>query len=1101
MQLMTKRFRTLLLGCGWMLTALMPALRAEDGNREILPLDREWQGISTYAVSIAPFPENPKWQEIELPRFKGGESLLLRREIAVPAHWEGRKIFLRGEFCNYRTTVFVDGNSAGEHTGGFGVFEMDLSGVLQPGKTHELRVTITGPQLSAENKFPDALSYGQSWSWGASHLELAALPAEAIRSFQLQPDAEKNRLKVTGTMDGRASGTLKILDAEGNVKKTAAFSPEEDGSFSVEVDCTGLRHWSPDDPYLYTVQLALTGKDGQSGDTVTEKMGLRTFRIVGDKFYLNGKRLNLQGDGWHSRHNWSDKQIVELFTALKAAGVNIYRGHGPHPRNLYRIADRMGMLLVGEGPIHQFYRDDYRHPDYRKNAEKSYREWVEMIRNHPSLVIYSVDNEVINGEGGYQDDKRIAADQERKTVLFAMADVIRNADPTRPLMFEGDGAMDGVADIVNMHYPHELPFWPVIPRDTLWVRDDPESCNWKYAAPDGKKPLYIGEFGKYFDFSPRSLAIVAGDSAYYSFDAYYKACGELVKQAIIGLRRCGVAGISPWNTSTYGIIWRNGEFQGGNGLYDGIREAFKPETVFPVQLPSRAYRTQMVEAKFELFNNSGHNREYQLKINAETFALPVGAGESVPVAVTIPAGTETVELLLTANGREIEKKHFRIAQSDPVPPPKQLIYLIDDPAGRTSGALDGIKFPFRRITSPAALPDRALCLIGEGALKQNEAELTAAAERGCRIIILAQRELPQECFGLHLEKAETSFVFPRDLAGFAQDAFWNYRPDGLAATHLIRKPDDARFRVRMDSASNLFGLKFAVVLEREFASGGAVIFCQLPLLENLPHDPAAAKLLAALASEQRPKIATAELRFADPRLEKMARDSHLPTQTSAAAGQWNDAVRLIVADGKSFASGDETQWRKFFDRGGRLLMFEPTPEALARLAAFSGCALTLEPQTAYHLELLDRKSFPGVSNEEFAWVVYDEWGSEYRGSGDRKWPIVKSILRYPEEAQVRELLRTKPLMPRRGEYGDSIRTAVELQDFSFDTDNECAGALLPVGAGSATVLTLNFAELYNTEPDLVQKGANDRWETTNFSLDSMMRRILGGALRGLREMN
>ena len=1012
--------------------------------------------------------------------------------MPVPAHWEGRKLLLKGEFCNYRTTVFVDGERVGEHTGGFGVFELDLSHALQPGRTHELRIAVTGPKLSAENKFPDALSYGQSWVWGASHLELLALPAEAIRSFQLRPDAERNKLTVTGTMDGRSSGTLRIRDQEGKELKSAPFAPKPDGSFSVEVDCTGLRRWSPDDPYLYTAELSL-----ENGDTVAETVGIRSFRIEGDKFYLNGRRLNLQGDGWHARHDWSDDRIVELFTALKKAGVNIYRGHGPHPRNWYRIADRMGMLMVGEGPIHQFYRDDYRHPDYRGNAARSYREWVEMIRNHPSLVIYSVDNEVINGEGGFQDDKRIAADRVKKEILFEMAVVIREADPTRPLMFEGDGAMDGVADIVNMHYPHELPFWPVIPRDTLWVRDDPRACLWKYAAPDGKKPLYIGEFGKNFDYSPRSVAIVAGDSAYFSFDAYYRACGELARQAIIGLRRCGVGGISPWNTSTYGIIWRNGRLCGENGLYRGIQDAFRPETVFPVRLPSRAYRNQPVEAEFVVFNNSGHDRDYRLILNGEEIALAIAAGESQTLVRKLPAGTDKVELRLTADGAEIDRRSFEIRQSGPIAPPSSPLYVLDGNAGRTVAALRALSFPFRRVSRIGAVPDRAVCLIGEEALKLDESELSAAAERGVRVIVMAQKSLPEKCFGIHLEEAETSFVFPRDLAGFAQDAFWNYRPDGLAATHLIRKPDDARFRVRMDSASKFFGLKFAVVLEREFPSGGAVIFCQLPMLEHLPHDPAAAQLLAFLASERRPAADPAERRFADPRLEKLAADSRLPAVPATAAEPGDEPVSRIVADGKAFASGDDVFWRKFFECGGRLLLLEPTPEALRRLSELSGCALTLEEQIAYHLELVDRESFPGLSNEEFAWVIYDEWGSEYRGSRDKKWPIVNRILRYPADAPVRELLRTKPLLPRRGEYGDSVRAALEKEDFDFDSGNETAGAVVPVGTGKAVVLTLNFAELYGTEPDLLGKGENDRWETVNFSLDSLIRRILGGAFRGL----
>lgn len=1065
-----------------------------DGIRECVPLDRDWQGITNYAVTIDPFPENPNWKSFQLPYFKGGESLLLRRELTIPERWKGRRLLLRGEFCNYRTTVFVDGRNAASHEGGFGAFELDLTALLQPGRAHDLRIAIAGPQLSKEGKFPDALSYGQSWVWGASHFELLALPPTAIRSFILQPDGEKEVLTVTGRAEGGDAGEIRILDADGKVLKTRCFALNADGNFTAKVDCAGLHRWSPDAPVLYSVELRLfSGKT--VCDAVTETMGLRSFTIRGNQFYLNGKRLNLQGDGWHARHDWSDEQIVELFTALKQAGVNIYRGHGPHPRNWYRIADRMGMLMVGEGPIHQFYRDDYRHPDYRKNAARTYREWVELIRNHPSLVIYSVDNEIINGEGGYQDDKRIAADREKKEILLEMAGVIRSADPTRPLMFEGDGAMGGAADIVNMHYPHELPFWPVIPRDTMWVRNAPGACEWKYTAPDGKKPLYIGEFGKNFDFSPRSLAIVAGDSAYFSTDAYYAAAGELMKQAIIGLRRSGVAGISPWNTSVYGMIRRNGKLAGVNGLYRGIREAFQPETVFPAALPRRAYRNQPVPAEFVVFNNSGHDRKYRLAVNGDTAPIELAAGESKTVRRILPPGTQQVNLELTDNGKTVARKEFRIEQSDPVPVPAETLYVIDGPSrqGQTLTALKEAGWRVNAVPRLSEVPDRAVCLIGEGALTQSEAELTAAAKRGIRVIVLAQTKFPGPCFGLRLEPMETSFLFPRDLKGFAPDAFFSWSADGLAATHLIRKPDDARFGIGLDSSGNQFGLKFAALLQREFNGGGIVTFCQLPVAAQLKNDPSAARLLAKLATEHpAPAPSTARL-LKDPRLERLASDSRIAAPPVSGI---DETVCRVIADGKAFAAEKPEKWKAFFARGGRLLLLDPTPEALQRLAELSGCSLSLKPQTAFQAELLDRSAFPGVSNEEFVWVVYDEWGSEYRGS-DRKWPIVTQVLSVPQNAPVKELLRSKPLPPRRGEYGDSIRAVLEQQDFSYSDNNSPVGVTLPVGPGKAEILTLQLAEQYGKEPDLARTGKLNRWEDVAFSLDSQIRRILASAVRGL----
>lgn len=209
--------------------------------------------------------------------------------------------------------------------------------------------------------------------------------------------------------------TAELFDAEG----ICVLSLLRDGDGRIESELEGIKLWSPDDPYLYT--LSVTLYDGDSAvDVYVQKVGFREFSCDRHRFLLNGKHIFLKGVCKHemigdSGHTVTPEQIEEDMRMIKDTGSNFVRlVHYPHRRETVEIADRLG-LMVSEEP--GLWWSDTSDEEVARGSLEVLERTILRDRSHPSIVFWLAFNEC----------------KFTEKFLADSASVCRRLDPTRPV--------------------------------------------------------------------------------------------------------------------------------------------------------------------------------------------------------------------------------------------------------------------------------------------------------------------------------------------------------------------------------------------------------------------------------------------------------------------------------------------------------------------------------------------------------------------------------------------------------------------------------------------------------------------------------------------
>jgi beta-galactosidase/beta-glucuronidase len=276
----------------------------------------------------------------------------------VPDSW-GERTLIRFGAVDWRATVHLDGELLGTHEGGYTHFALD-AGELEPGSEHELALEVFDPdddafgQAKGKQRGAHDIWYTRTYGpWRPIWIE--GVPRDYLRDVVLDADAD-------GTV--RANGEV-----------VARFERP--------------RLWSPDDPFLYDVEL----RHGE--DVVHSYVGFRTIEARGRDLYLNGERLRIagvldQGFWPGSVYSATDEQLRADVEAAKALGFNLARKHVKveDPR-WYAWCDRLGLLVAQDMPSsHDLSTEIAR--------ERFLREWLEIVaqlRAHPCVVMWIPINE------------------------------------------------------------------------------------------------------------------------------------------------------------------------------------------------------------------------------------------------------------------------------------------------------------------------------------------------------------------------------------------------------------------------------------------------------------------------------------------------------------------------------------------------------------------------------------------------------------------------------------------------------------------------------------------------------------------------------------
>lgn len=415
-------------------------------------------------------------------------SVWYRREIDVSDSAKGRRVILKIGACDYKTTVWVNGEEVGTHLGGYSSFSFDITDKLTNGKG---TIVINaeddcrkGTQPSGKQS-PRAKSFGCLYTrttgiWQTVSIEL--VPEKHIDKFRIVTDIHSKRAIITG----KTTGCGKIsANAFYNGEIAASDTSESSGSFALVLNISELHLWELGKGELYDLELSF------GEDTVKSYFGMREVKIEDGKFLINGKpvfqRLVLdQGfypDGIYTAP--SDDAIVNDIKISMAAGFNGARLHEKvfEPRFLYHC-DRLGYMVWGEQGNWGY------NPSRPENLHNYAEEWTEVVErdaNHPSIVCWCPFNET-----NPKDTDRWGHD----ITVKAIYKLTKTLDPTRPCIDVSGFCHTGDTDIFDVHdYTHDTEIMKkrYLPYVTPWTDDEILLFGGKQKYSGA--PVHVSEYG------------------------------------------------------------------------------------------------------------------------------------------------------------------------------------------------------------------------------------------------------------------------------------------------------------------------------------------------------------------------------------------------------------------------------------------------------------------------------------------------------------------------------------------------------------------------------------------------------------------------------
>ena len=363
------------------------------------------------------------------------ESLELRDKL-VKLHFEG--VYQKAE-------VYVNGQKAGQHHYGYTPFTVDVTKFLNNDKReNEVVVKVDNSEQ------PNCRWYSGSGIY--RHVWLETMPALHIAEngvFVTTPEvsADKAKVQVEVTVQNESQVDRNATVVVGSAQLMVAVKAGESKTVTTTVFVKNPRLWSPGSPTLYEAKVELK-EAGNVIDNATAKYGIRTFSFDAENgFVLNGQKVLINGacvhhdDGVLGAMAFDDAEIRKV-RQMKEAGFNLIRtSHNPTTRVFLDACDSIGMLVIDEA--FDGWRTQKNPYDYSTVIDSCYREDIHAMvlrdRNHPSVISWSIGNEVI----------------ERKDIRVVytarlMKQAIRELDTTRPVT-EALCAWDSDWEIYDPH--------------------------------------------------------------------------------------------------------------------------------------------------------------------------------------------------------------------------------------------------------------------------------------------------------------------------------------------------------------------------------------------------------------------------------------------------------------------------------------------------------------------------------------------------------------------------------------------------------------------------------------------------------------------------
>ena len=475
----------------WLVWAVLASCSAPDRQPERrMRFTEEWAfRLGDDTLAAQPDYDDSAWRRLDLPHDwavegdfsenhpagAGGGALpggigWYRKEFSLPSAEEGHCYYIDFDGVYMNATVYINGHRLGTRPYGYSSFSYNLTPYLVWGGPNVVAVRVDNAEQPNSRWYSGSGIYRQVWLRRLKPLHLA-LWGTSIQTSEVKPDEAHLDIAIQAEWGGEGeppscqtlSLRSELLDAEGHVVAQRSDAIGLEYPCRQQLTVANPHLWSVDTPYLYRLRSTLSDlRTGEILDVQENTCGIRTFCFDATQgFSLNGKRMKINGVCLHhdlgclgaAAHERAIERQLEI---LKEMGCNAIRcSHNPPAPELLDLCDRMGFIVMDEAfDVWRRRKTTYDYARYFDQwHERDLQDMVLRDRNHPSILIWSIGNEVLEQWTDVRADT-LSLDETNRILNFVkgesqlahkgefsvnallthkLAALVRQIDPARPI--------------------------------------------------------------------------------------------------------------------------------------------------------------------------------------------------------------------------------------------------------------------------------------------------------------------------------------------------------------------------------------------------------------------------------------------------------------------------------------------------------------------------------------------------------------------------------------------------------------------------------------------------------------------------------------------
>ncbi len=358
-----------------------------------------------------------------------------KRSFEVPDAWKDRQTFIKFDGVDAGFFIWVNGKKVGYSQNSRNTAEFDITSCLKPGK-NDLAVEVyrytAGSYMEDQDMWRLSGIFRSVTLWSAPKLHIQDTFVSGDLDSQYVNGELHVRAKIRNYGAPSLPKTLKVdlYDSLGKVvaageQPVEAVPSGEEGKIELKIPVLNPKKWTAETPNLYTVVLNL------DGELISHRVGFRKIEIQGRLFLVNGQPIKLKGVNRHEMnpntgHTVSEADMIQDLKLIKQSNSNHVRtSHYTNDPRWYELCDEYGIYLVAEANAesHGYYNVLDREPRFERMVVDRNIANVEQVKNHPSVIIWSLGNECGGGSN-----------------FRAALKAVEALDPSRPTHYEPFGS-------------------------------------------------------------------------------------------------------------------------------------------------------------------------------------------------------------------------------------------------------------------------------------------------------------------------------------------------------------------------------------------------------------------------------------------------------------------------------------------------------------------------------------------------------------------------------------------------------------------------------------------------------------------------------------